>query len=181
MTSVEPNVPESSWLRRSLIDNAPFVAVIVLGLVGISWTSLAPASAARYWVIVTPIVAIVCIVAGWSRAPSGARVGMAVSQVLQWAGVLIAMYLVTVSDVQRSLNANAIGLMVLTLIGLGVYVSGLALKVWKLCVTGAFLALAVPVIAWIQDAALLLVLIGVALIVALFGYWWARDRISLGA
>ena len=32
---------------------------------------------------------------------------MAITQILQWAGVLIAMYLLTVSDVQRSLNVNA--------------------------------------------------------------------------
>ncbi len=68
--------------------------------------------------------------------------------------------------------------MILTLLALGVFVSGLNLRAWKLCVTGAFLAVSVPTIAWLQDAALLLVLVGVALIALLFAYWWLRDRLS---
>ncbi len=91
------------------------------------------------------------------------------------------MYLLTVSDVQRSLNANALGLMLLTLLALGVFVSGLDLRSWKLCVTGAFLAISVPAIAWLQDAVLLLVLVGIVLIALLFAYWWLRDRFSADA
>ncbi len=106
---------------------------------------------------------------------------MVVTQVLQWAAVLVSMYLLTISDVQRSLAANATGLMLLTVLALGVFVSGLDLRAWKLCVTGAFLAVSVPAIAWIQHAALLLLLIGIALIALLFLYWWIRDRASAGA
>ena len=80
---------------------------------------------------------------------------------------------------QRSLTPNALGLMILTLLALGVFVSGLNLRAWKLCVTGAFLAISVPTIAWLQDAALLLVLVGIVLIALLFGYWWLRDRLNL--
>lgn len=177
MTStIEHDAAKPKWIWKGLIDNLPFVAIIVLGLVGISRTSLSQTPSPNYWLIVTPIIALVCIVAGWRHTASGERIGMAVTQVLQWAAVLVAMYLVTVSDVDRSLNANALGLMILTLLGLGVFVSGLNLRAWKLCVTGAFLAVAVPAIAWLQDAALLLVLIGLALIVLLFVYWWLRDR-----
>lgn len=167
----------SHWIWTSLVDNLPFVAIIVLGLVGISWTSLSSTPTAKYWVIVTPIVAVICIFAGWRHTESGARIGMAVTQALQWAAVLIAMYLVTISDVQRSLNANGLGLMILTLLALGVFVAGLNLRAWKLCVTGAFLAISVPTIAWLQDAMLLLMLVGLVLIALLFGYWWLRDRL----
>jgi hypothetical protein len=177
--SAEHQARTSHWIWRSFIDNLPFVAIIALGLIGISWTSLSRTPTATYWEIVTPIVAAICVVAGWRHTESGERIGMAVTQVLQWAAVLIAMYLVvTVSDVQRSLNANALGLMILTLLALGVFVSGLNLRAWKLCVTGAFLAVSVPTIAWLQDAALLLVLVGIALIALLIGYWWLRDRWS---
>jgi len=177
MTSaIEPKPSQSSPVWSALIDNLPFVAIIVLGLVGISWTSLSQTPSATYWVVVTPIVGLVCIAAGWRHAERGERVGMTIRQVLQWAAVLVAMYLVTVSDVQRSLNANGTGLMILTLLALGVFVSGVNLRAWKLCVTGAFLAVAVPAVAWIQDAALLLVLLGIVLIAALFAYWWFRDR-----
>ncbi len=168
----------SHWIWRGVIDNLPFVAIILLGVVGVSWTSLSTTPTATYWLVATPIVALVCIAAGWRHTPSGRKMEMAVTQVLQWAAVLIAMYLLTVSDVQRSLNANATGLMILTVLALGVFISGLDLRSWKLCVTGAFLAIAVPAIAWLQYAALLLLLVGIALIALLFVYWWLRDRFS---
>ncbi len=175
-TSTEHEVEKRSWIWTSLSDNFPFVAIIVLGLVGISWTSLSSTPSANYWVVVTPIIAAICIFAGWRHTERGDRIAMGVTQVLQWAAVLIAMYLLTVSDVQRSLNANALGLMILTLLGLGVFSSGLNLRAWKLCVTGAFLAVSVPAVAWLQDAALLLLLVGLALFALLFLYWWLRDR-----
>ncbi len=180
MSSVdEPEASGSDWIRASLIDNFPYAAIIVFGLVGISWTSLSSRPSSTYWVIVTPVIAAICIFAGWRHVLKGERLGMVVTQVLQWAGALIAMYLLTVSDVQRSLNSNAIGLMLLTVLALGVFVSGLNLRSWKLCVTGAFLAVSVPAIAWLQDAALLLVLVGIALIGLFFVYRYLRDRFAL--
>ena len=168
----------AAWIWASVVDNLPYVAIIVLGLIGISWANISQTPTATYWVILTPVIALICIVAGWRHTASGERLSMAVTQVLQWAAVLVSMYLLTISDVQRSLAANATGLMLLTVLALGVFVSGLDLRAWKLCVTGAFLAVAVPVIAWIQHAALLLLLIGIALIALLFLYWWIRDRTS---
>ena len=109
-----------SWAVGGLIDDLPYVAIIVLGLIGISWTSLAQTSSTAYWVYVTPIIAVVCIIAGWRHAPSGERVAMVVIQVLQWVAVLIAMYLITTTNAQQSLEANATGLMLLTLLALGV-------------------------------------------------------------
>jgi hypothetical protein len=168
----------AGWVWAGLLDNLPFVAIIVLGLIGSGWASISRTPTARYWVVVTPIIAVICIVAGWRHTLRGERVGMVVTQALQWAAVLIAMYLLTISTVEQSLSSTATGLMLLTVLALGVFVSGLDLRSWKLCVTGAFLAVSVPAIAWIQHAALLLLLVGLALIGLLFLYWWLRDRTS---
>ena len=73
-------------------------------------------------------------------------------QIVHLGAVLVAMYLVTVSDARRLLNSDAIGLMLLTLLALGVFDSGLNLRAWKLCVTGMFLAVAVPIVAWVDPA-----------------------------
>ncbi len=163
-----------SWL--GLIEDLPYVAIIVLGLIGISWTSLSRTPTATYWVYLTPLIGVICIVAGWRHTQSGERIAMIVIQVLQWAAVLIAMYLITTTNARQSLEANATGLMLLTLLALGVFVSGLNLRAWKLCLTGAFLAVAVPMVAWVEQAALLLLLVGAALIGLLILYWWVRER-----
>ncbi|HZZ63415.1 MAG TPA: hypothetical protein VFE63_19990 [Roseiarcus sp.] len=172
----QQDVSESGPSWWGLIDDLPYFAIIVLGLIGISWTSIAREPTATYWVYLTPIIGLICIIVGWRHTRSGDRIAMIVTQVLQWAAVLIAMYLITVANARQSLEANATGLMLLTLLALGVFVSGLNVRSWKLCVTGAFLAIAVPMVAWVERAALLLLLVGVALIGLLILYWWLRER-----
>ena len=171
----EAKRPLRTW--QALADDIPYLAIIVLGLIGTSWTSLSRSSASTYWVIMTPIFAAICIYAGWKHIEPGARIGMAVTQVLQWVAFFVAMELVAATEVHGVVNANATGLMLLTLIALGVFVSGLHLRSWKLCVTGAFLAVSVPVAAWVQRAAILLLLLGLAVIALFVLYWWFSDRL----
>ena len=106
---------------------------------------------------------------------------MIVTQIVKWAAVLVAMYLITISDTSKLLNSDARGLMLLTLLALGVFVSGIHLRAWRLCVTGAFLAVAVPIAAWFEQAALLLLLIGAALIAFGLARWWVRSRVLRSA
>ena len=171
---LEPRAPRPAWL--GLIEELPYVAIIVVTLIGVSWESIAAAPKTTYWEYVTPVIGAICIAAGWPHTPSGERIAMVVTQVLQWAAVLVAMYLINETNAERSIESNATGLMLLTLLALGVFVAGLNLRAWKLCVTGAFLAVAVPIAAWVEESALLLLLIGVALIALLILYWWIRER-----
>ena len=164
------------WLLAALLDELPYAAIIALGLIGISWTSISRTGTTTYWVILTPILALICIVAGWRHTVSGQRIAMAITQVFQWAAVLAAMWLMQVSDENAVLNSNETGLMLLTLLALGVFVSGLNLRSWKLCVTGAFLGVCVPVAAWVEHAALLLLLVGLTLIALGALYWWYSAR-----
>ncbi|MBV9290106.1 MAG: hypothetical protein JO288_20225 [Hyphomicrobiales bacterium] len=173
--------PRRSRLWTALIDEFPFVAIVVLGLIGVSWASLLSKPNTVYWVALTPILAVICIVAGWPHTAPGRRAAMAVTQIAEWAAVLVAMWLMSISVSRGALTSNEAGLMLLTLLALGVFVSGLNLRSWKLCATGAFLALCVPVAAWVEHAALLLVLVGLALIGLLFLYWWLFPRRRAGS
>jgi hypothetical protein len=176
-TSATPTTTKSSTLVNFLRE-APFILLVVLGLIGISWTSLSRTPATTYWVVLTPIAALICIAEGWSRYGSNAeRLRMVVAQLLHWAAVLAAMVLIRVSDVHGMLNADASGLVLLTLLALGVFTAGLNLRSWRLCLTGAFLAVAAPILAWVEQAALLiLLLIGGALIAIGIYNWWIRGR-----
>jgi hypothetical protein len=161
----------------TLLPALPYLALVVLGLIGVSWTSISRGPSTTYWVMLTPVAAFICIVAGWSGASArgeGAR--MITTQILQWAAVLAAMWLVNVSDVRRLLDVDAKALILLTLIALSVFISGLHLRAWKLCVVGAFLAVAVPIVAWVERAALLLLIIAGGLIALEFVGWWAQRR-----
>jgi hypothetical protein len=160
------------WLRE-----LPYFAIIVLGLIGVSWTSISRTPSTTYWEFVTPVVAAICIWSGWNPDDTGGdRVRMIVSQVLHWAAFLIAMALLLTTSTRGLLNVDAVSLILMTLLGLGVFTAGLSLWSWKLCVVGAFLGLAVPLIAWVQRAALLLFLIGLAVVAIWLAFEWFRGR-----
>jgi hypothetical protein len=101
---------------------------------------------------------------------------MVASQALHWLAFLLAMILITVSDVHGMLNFDATALVLLTLLALGVFTAGLSLESWKLAATGVFLGLAAPLLAWVERAALLCMLVGVVLIAVFVANWWFRGR-----
>jgi hypothetical protein len=163
------------WL--SLLAEFPYFAIVVIGIVGASWTNMVGISVATYWVTMTPIVALLCLCVGWTHLPSGrGRIEMAAIQIGQWAAFLVAMYLIHVSNVDGLVTHDALGSILLTFLALGVFISGLDLRTWRLCVAGAFLALTVPLIAWFADASLFIFLIGVALIALGLLAWWGAHR-----
>ena len=58
----------------SLMADVPYYAIVVLGLIGVFWTTLFRAPATTYWVILTPIAALLCIAAGRAiRGAGGSR------------------------------------------------------------------------------------------------------------
>ena len=161
---------------NSLVSELPYFSIVAIGIVGVSWTNVLGVSVATYWVTMTPIAALLCVCVGWAHLPRGrGRLGMAGIQFGQWAAVLVAMYLIHVSNADGLVTHDALGSILLTLLALGVFISGLDLRTWKLCVAGAFLALAVPFVAWVANAGLFIFLIGVVLIaLGLLTSWGAH-------
>jgi hypothetical protein len=163
------------WI--SLLAEVPYFAIVVIGIVGVSWTNVLGVSVATYWVTMTPIAALLCVSVGWVHLPRGRRrFEMVASQLGQWVAFLVAMYLIHVSNVDGLVTHDALGSILLTLLALGVFISGLDLRTWRLCVAGAFLALAVPFVAWFADAALFIFLIGVVLIALGLLIWWSAHQ-----
>ena len=169
--------PRRARIWISLLAEAPYFAIVIIGIVGVSWTKLVGIPTATYWVTMTPIAALLCIAVGWGHLPRGrSRLEMVAIQLGQWAAVLVAMYLIHVSNVNGLITSDALGSILLTLLALGVFISGLDLRTWKLCIAGVFLAIAVPFVAWFEDAALFMFLIGVVLIALGLLAWWGAHR-----
>lgn len=166
--------------RQSLMYGAlPQVAVLVLTILGVAYTSVAKRPLVGYWEMLGVITGAVCVISGWPHARSKeARVQLIWTQGLHWLAFLVAMNLVLISDVQRMLNADATGLAILLLLALGTFVAGVHTLSWQTCVLGLVMALGVPAIAWVEESALILLLCVVAL-VAIGGafFWFHRRRI----
>jgi hypothetical protein len=149
------------WL--SLLAEMPYFGIVIIGIVGVSWTNMLGVSVATYWVTMTPIAALLCVCVGWAHLPRGrSRFEMMAIQFGQWAAVLVAMYLIHVSNADGLVTHDALGSILLTLLALGV--------------AGAFLALAVPFVAWFADAGLFIFFIGIVLIALGLLAWWAAHR-----
>ena len=56
---------------KSLLAETPYFAIVIIGVIGICWTSFFRRPSADYWVIMTPVTALLCVAVGLARAPHG--------------------------------------------------------------------------------------------------------------
>jgi len=167
-----PSRPRS-FVRREW----PYLLVLVLALFGIAFTSFSRTPLWLYWVVLAPFIGLICVVDRWRElSDPDERVRLVWTQILHWVAVLLAMQLMSVADVARMMNADASALAVLTLLALGTFTAGVHTAAWRICLVGLILGLGVPGIAWLEQSALLLLL--VALVVIAIGaplFWRGRQ------
>jgi hypothetical protein len=82
------------------------------------------------------------------------------------------MNMMLLPSVQRIFNASATGLAIFTLLALGTFTAGVHVLSWQVCLLGLIMALGIPAIAWIENSALLLVLVVGAVLGIGVVFWW---------
>ncbi len=153
----------------------PYLIILILTLAGVAYTSVNKTPLVIYWEALAVLTGILCVVSGWPQAKDG-RARLLLTQALHWTAFVGAMNLLLYTDVQQMLNADATGLAVLLLLALGTFVAGVHTRSWQTSILGVVMALAVPAIAWIEEAALILVLAAAAFIVLASLFWWFGHR-----
>src|SRR5579863_3703574 len=156
------------WIRE-----LPFALVLILTTIGVAYTSFSKKPITGYWEILAPLIALVCVGAGWESADDNSRrLRLIATQALHWIAFIVVMNMLLLASVQRDFSASATGLAMFTLLALGTFTAGVHVLSWQVCLLGLIMALGIPAIAWIENSALLVVLIvGVVVgIVAVF--WW---------
>ena len=177
--AVASEAPAKRWLPSTgvWLKELPYVVVLVLTLLGVAYTSVTRRPTIVYWEFLVIVTAAACIWGGWRYAPDRkAKVRLIGSQALHWLAFFVAMNLVLLPSVQNMLNADATGLAILLLLALGTFVAGVHIPAWQVCVLGLVMGLFVPAIAWIEEAALIVLLALVALIGVGALFWWIGDR-----
>jgi hypothetical protein len=158
----------SFWIRE-----LPFTLVLILTVAGVAYTSFSKKPIIGYWEILAPIIALVCIGAGWQEAgDKSARLRLIVTQALHWFAFLLVMNLMLLSSVQRIFTAQTTALAIFTLLALGTFTAGVHVLSWQVCLLGLIMALGIPAIAWIENSALLVVLIAAAVVSVGAVLWW---------
>jgi hypothetical protein len=163
----------SFWIRE-----LPFTIVLVLTIAGVAYTSFSKQPLAGLWEILAPIIALVCVGAGWQEAADRTgRLRLVVTQVLHWLAFLLVMNMLLLTSVQKIFTAQTTALAIFTLLALGTFTAGIQVLSWQVCLLGVIMALGVPAIAWIENSALLVVLIvGAVVGIGAVLWWHFRER-----
>jgi hypothetical protein len=82
------NSRKAGFLERKL----PFVALLVLAIVGVAYTNISQQPLAGYWEFLALASGIVCVVTQWSSArDKQARLRLIITQGLHWVAILVTM------------------------------------------------------------------------------------------
>jgi hypothetical protein len=157
------------------VHEIPYLAILVLTVCGVGYVSMTRQPIFVYWELLALFIAAICIFAGWRRArDSQERWRVVWTQLLHWGAFLIAMSLVFFPSVQAIVNADAASLIILLLLALGTFVAGVHISSWRMCLNGAVMALSVPAIAWIDQAALIVTLVFIVVAAGATAFLWHR-------
>ena len=148
-------------LRTLLKREWPYLLMVVLALFGIAYTTFSRTAMTFYWIILAPLIGVICVVTRWGQVcDRDQRLHLVWTQTLHWTAAVIAMQLMFVTDVARMMNTDSGALAILTLLALGTFTAGVHIHSWRICLVGVILGAGVPAIAWLEQSALMLVLAG---------------------
>ncbi|MGA7679618.1 MAG: hypothetical protein WCA54_05505 [Pseudolabrys sp.] len=184
MPNDEPAVPPApqSPTSRIWLKELPYVGVLILTLVGVAYTSFTKRPTTGYWEFLVPVTGVVCIWSGWRYTDDKkAQLRLIWTQAAHWLAFFAAMNLLLLPNVQKMLNADATGLAILLLLALGTFVAGIHIPAVEVCILGFVMALFVPAIAWIEEAALIVLLGVVVLLGAGTMFWWIGTKWQVAA
>jgi len=169
-------------IRRWLLGDLPYAAMLVFAVVGVGLTSFQSAYRHSYWMLLAPVYAVIVIASRWrDLETSAARMRLLATQALHWFAFVAAMWLLFLPDVRGVVSDNATSLALLILLALGTFVAGVHSGSWRIGTVGIFLAVSVPGVAWIQESVVLLAVAGLLLAAIGAAFWWmwrreGRDR-----
>jgi hypothetical protein len=181
MVDFETEEPGPTGSRFSplgiLIRDWPYFVMLLLALFGVAYTNFARQAMTSYWIALAPLFGLICVAARW-RAVEGSQSHMRLigTQVIHWAAVVFAMYLVFVADVKQMMSDFASSLMVLTVLALGTFTAGVHIAAWRVCLVGIVLGLGVPAIAWFEERTFLVLLLTLVLFAAVVVFFVLDHR-----
>ena len=167
-TEAQPRRPASR--RNLLLHELPYLGVLAFVVCGVAYSSLMHAHIEAYWAFVAVISCAACIYTGWTHsAGRKERVRLVWTQLLHWGAFLAVMGLVFLPSVQSDATANETSLVVMLLLALGTFVAGAHTLSWRMSLNGIVMGMFIPAVAWLDQAALVISLIVLAVVLVVAG------------
>ena len=128
-------------LRRH-IEEGILILLVVLSGIGVAINDYSPKDAFRYWTWMAPTFGVASVIAAWWRAVRRreSATTAALRQILHWAGVSGAVYLIYLLQSTGRVANEAAGLAALLTIALASFLAGVHSD-WRLMVIGGVLAI----------------------------------------
>jgi hypothetical protein len=175
----EVAAPPPVLFLKVLKQELPYIVMLLATIVGIGLASFTGQLTPLYWEILVPLYGVICVYTGWRQVQGlDAQVRLAWTQAAHWLAVLLAMYVIYLPQVQDVMNNNAAGITIMAILALATVLAGIHAAAWQICVVGVILAIAVPIIAWIHQSALITTvgLIGVIFVAFVGASLWYGGR-----
>jgi hypothetical protein len=175
LVSPAPPLERPGVVGSLLHREMPYVVMLVLALVGIAYADLLPAKSLWYWQLLAILYGLIAVLTEWPRLPSEGpeRLRLIATQVFHWGAFLLAMQLLFLPVMQKNLNSDITGLVLEYVLALSTFLAGIYIN-WRLCVVGLFLAIGVPVVAFVDQASALMAVVAITVIAAV--WLWQRSR-----
>ncbi len=143
-----------------------YAFMVVWAVCGLAWTDLYPAHSVVVWQLTTIVFAGIAI---WRVYVDGGehRVVLALKQVAHWGAFLGAMALMHTHFVADMVTGDVLGIVTLSILAFATFLDGIYVD-WRFCLVGAMLGLGVLLLAWLNEASLGLVAVGVVVLAILY-------------
>ena len=134
------------------MEEIAFVALLLLAIGGMAVADFSARSGLNYWLVVIPLFAAVSVFTGWRRARAGGGKASTVliSQLLHWAALVLAVFLVYLLERTGRLNREDAGLVALLALSLTTVLAGIHFD-WRLAVLGILLAVGTASAALVEE------------------------------
>ncbi|MFO1039629.1 MAG: hypothetical protein U1E45_22525 [Geminicoccaceae bacterium] len=169
--TVQPTVsveePTSASSSGSLLlKMLPYIVMIAAAVFGVAYTDLAPQSARSTWRLLAVLYALIAVahVFWYDGEEKMKRAGI---QAIHWGAVIWAMFIMNGRMVERLVSDDVAGIVLLQLLALATLLDGLYVD-WRLSIVGVVLMLGAGVLAFLDQAALTIAIVGIAAVVAVF-------------
>jgi hypothetical protein len=169
--------PSPRSMAGEILGQAPYILMLAGAFGGVAYTAFADTPNPLYWMILAPLFGLLCVAAGWEKAPErGGRMRLVWTQAAHWAAFLVAMLLLFRPEVQGVMQGRASEIGLLLLLALGTFVAGVHAGSWRIVAVGALLGIAVPLVGLVQQSALLVVASGLLVAAAAAVFLWTAAR-----
>jgi hypothetical protein len=162
----QPNAGKRHGFLPILLAGWPYILLFVAVIVGVAFTDMRLEFALRYWEILIPVFALISLIVGWKDAagPGQARTGFVVRTLLHWGGLFVVVQILYMPQLVDVLNAELTGLQLIFLLGLTTFLAGIHGSV-QMAVMGVFIVISGIVVAFLDDAALLMSVLAIAILI----------------